>query len=73
MYLNIEVYRGNDDIFIATCPELELYSHGDTQEQAVEKLQRDIVSLLATLDKVKSEQDIKFSYHYYPSGIPQVH
>ena len=40
MYINIEIYRGDDNIYITHCPELDLYANGKTQKEAVAKLRR---------------------------------
>lgn len=42
MFIDIEIYRGDDNIFVAACPELNLFSHAKTQEEAVEKLKKSI-------------------------------
>ncbi|MDI6795268.1 MAG: hypothetical protein QME81_20805 [bacterium] len=39
----IEVYRDKDDTYIASCPNLEIYSYGPTIDRAVSRL-KDVVS-----------------------------
>jgi hypothetical protein len=40
MYINIEIYRGDDNIYITRCPELDLYANGRTQKEAIAKLRK---------------------------------
>ena len=40
MYINIEIYKGDDNIYITRCPELDLYANGRTQKEAIAKLRR---------------------------------
>ena len=74
MYANIEIYRGDDNIYITRCPELNLYAKGNTQKEAVLKLKRKIAK---TLNKPNStadaKKDIDYTIHYYSSRFPQLH
>ena len=73
MYLSIEIYKANDNIFLAICPELNLYSHGDTKEDAINKLKEDTISLLTSSYQVTFlEEEMDFA-HYYSSGYPRIH
>ena len=74
MYIDIEIYRGDDNIFVAACPQLNLFTHAETQDKAVERLKENILFFLKnsqTLADVK--EDIEFSVRYYSSRHPQVH
>lgn len=42
MNINIEIYRGDNDLFIAMCPELDLYCHAESKEEAIEAIKEDI-------------------------------
>ncbi len=73
MYLSIEIYKANDNIFLAVCPELNLYSHGETKEDAINKLKEDTISLLTSSYQVTFlEEEMDFA-HYYSSGYPVIH
>lgn len=50
MYVDIEVYRGDDNIFITRCPELNLYANGKTQKEAVAKLKKKITEFINKRD-----------------------
>ena len=74
MYLDIEIYKGDDAIFVARCPQLELFSHAGTQEEAVEKLKKDIAKFLDNSgDLSEANEEINFSLHYYSRGKAQIH
>ncbi len=73
MYISIEVYKGDDNSFLATCPELSLFSNGETEQEAVDRLKEDIVSHLYSSRKRCTDVEIKTSRHLYRSGRPQVH
>lgn len=74
MYIDIEIYRGDDNIFVAACPEFNLFSHAETQDKAVEKLKKNIQHFLENT-KVFSDakEDIEFSVKFYSSRYPQIH
>lgn len=74
MFVDIEVYRGDDNIFLASCPELNLYSHAPTQDEAVNKLKVNILESIRN-SKIYSDarEEIEFSVRFYSSGYPQVH
>jgi len=74
MYIDIEIYRGDDNIFVAACPELNLFSHAKTQDEAVEKLKKDIMEFMAKTDASNNtEKDIEFSVAHYSSRRTQIH
>ncbi|MCK4789549.1 MAG: hypothetical protein KAV87_37755 [Desulfobacteraceae bacterium] len=73
MYISIEVYKGDDNSFLAACPELSLFSSGETEQQAVDRLKEDIVSHLYSSRKRYADVEIKTSRHLYRSGRPQIH
>ena len=76
MYANIEIYKGDDNIYITRCPELDLYAKGRTQREAVLKLKKKIANFLRKSDSHSSsdpKQDIDCTIHYYSSRLPQTH
>lgn len=40
MYFSVEVYRKDKETFVASCPEMGVYSYGRTVEQAVDRLKQ---------------------------------
>ena len=67
MYLSIEIYQGNDNIYVAACPELNLFANAGTQTEAVEKLKANIFNLLKEEGEFAfSESDVKFDYQNVP-------
>ena len=73
MYISIEVYKGDDNSFIAACPELNLFSSGETEKQAVNRLKEEIVSHLYASRKRYTDVEIKSSKHLYRDGKPKIH
>jgi len=58
MYINIEIYRGDDNIYITRCPELDLYANGKTQKEAIANLKR-IISDFFGEEEFESEEETK--------------
>ncbi|MBL7069500.1 MAG: hypothetical protein ISS34_06555 [Candidatus Omnitrophica bacterium] len=74
MFIDIEVYRGDDDIFVASCPELDLYTHAPTQDEAVSKLKLNILdSIKNSKIYADAKDEISFSVCFYSSRFPQIH
>ena len=74
MYVDIEIYRGDDNIYIACSPEFDLYANGDTQREAVAKLKKKINSFLDKSDSsFESNKDIDYTVRYYSARSPQTH
>jgi predicted RNase H-like HicB family nuclease len=73
MYISIEVYKGDDNSFIAACPELSLFSNGKTEKQAVDRLKEEIVVHLYVSRKKYTDAEIKSSRHLYRDGRPKIH
>jgi len=74
MYIDIEVYKGDDNIFVASCPELNLYSHASTQDEAISKLKLDILDHIRNSRiYADAKEDIEFSVCFYSSRYPQTH
>ena len=74
MYANIEIYRGDDNIYITRCPELNLYTNGKTQKEAIAKLKKKIVEFINKSDSSKdAKQDIDYTVHYYSTRFPRIH
>lgn len=73
-YVDIEIYRGDDSIYIACSPELDIYSNGNTQEEAVAKLKARVSEYIdkgdSSLDACK---DIGCTVRYYSARLPQTH
>lgn len=40
MYFSVEVYKKDKLTFVASCPEMGVFSYGGTVEQAVDRLKR---------------------------------
>ncbi len=74
MFIDIEVYKGDDNIFVASCPELDLHSHGPTRDDAVDKLKFNILDCIRN-SKIYSDarNEIDFSVRYYSSRFPSTH
>lgn len=74
MYLDIEIYRGDDNVYITRCKELDLYANGRTQKEAVARLKKKIAEFI---DKFYSspdaKQDIDYTAHYYSARSPKTH
>ena len=74
MYANIEIYRGDDNIYITHCPELDLYANGKTQKEAITKLKKKIAEFLNESNSSdEAKQDIDCTAHYYSTRHPQTH
>lgn len=65
-----------DDMFVATCLELDVVSQGDTIEEASKNLDEAVLCYLNTLEDLKireaifKEKNIKL--HYYPDTINNI-
>jgi predicted RNase H-like HicB family nuclease len=67
----IEIYKSIDNVYIAACPELELFSKGDTQKEAVKKLKTNISNYLKSNKELKL--DIELTSRFYGLNYPQKH
>ncbi len=67
----IEIYKSHDNLYVAACPDLELFSKGRTEREACKKLKESIKSYLKTAREV--ERDLKDSARYYSLNYPQEH
>lgn len=74
MFIDIEVYRGDDNIFVASCPELNLYSHAQTQDEAIDRLKTNILDYIRN-SKIYADakNEVEFSVRFYSSRRPQIH
>ncbi len=73
-YVDIEIYRGDDNIYIACSPELNVYSNGNTQEEAAAKLKARISEYVDKDDSFfDAHKDIGCTTHYYSARSPQMH
>ena len=75
MYINIEIYRGDDNIYITRCQEFDIYANGRTQKEAIAKLKKKIAEFIRKSESsVDSTKDINCTTHYYYSTrSPQTH
>ena len=74
MFIDIEVYKGDDNIFVASCPELELYSRALTREEAIDRLKFNILDYIKNSQAYSdARQEIEFSVRFYPSRYPHTH
>jgi len=74
MYINIEIYRGDDNIYITRCPELNLYANGKTQKEAIANIKRIIAKFIdKSNSSIDAKRDIDFTAHYYSAHSPQTH
>lgn len=73
--MNIEVFivkKGK--LFVAVCRDLSMSIQGKTPEEAVEKLQKNIVRFLAYKNNIFLEADIEFlTRHFYSNRLVQIH
>ena len=69
--MHIEVYRSNDNIYVAVCPALELFSKGKTEKEAIRKLEDNIDCYLKSAKEVK--EDLKDTARFYSLKYPQRH
>ena len=67
----IEVYRSNDNIYVAACPDLELFSRGRTEKEAIKKLKDNIDRYLKSSQII--QKDIKNTSRFYSLNYPQRH
>lgn len=74
MYADIEIYRGDDNIYITRCPEFNLYANGKTQREAIAKLKKKIAKFISKSDSsADAKQDIDYTTHYYSTRFPRTH
>jgi predicted RNase H-like HicB family nuclease len=72
--MEIEIYKSNDNMYVATCPELELFSKGRTQKEAIKRLEDSISRhLLAQEKRAQVQDDIKDTAGFYSLHHPQIH
>lgn len=74
MFVDIEVYKGDDNVFVASCPELNLYSNASTRDEAVDKLKFNILDYIRN-SKIYADakEEIGFSVRFYSSRHPYTH
>jgi hypothetical protein len=75
MYINIEIYRGDDNVYITRCQEFDLYANGKTQREAIAKLKKKIAEFIRKSDSSKdAKKDIdRTAHYYYSTRSPQTH
>lgn len=74
MFVDIEVYKGDDNIFVASCPELNLYSRASTRDEALEKLKFNILDYVRNSRIYQDvKEEINFTVRFYSSRRPQIH
>lgn len=52
MYFSIEVYRKNQETFVAYCDDLNVYSYGPSIELAVDRLKKVVQFYLDSADEM---------------------
>ena len=74
MFIDIEVYKGDDNIFVASCPDLNLFSHAGSRDEAVDKLKFNILDYIKN-SRIYSDarHEIGFSVRFYSSRHPYTH
>ena len=73
-YVDVEIYRGDDNIYIACSTEFDIYSNGNTQEEAVAKLKKKVSEFIDKYDSFfNARKDIDYTVHYYSARSPQTH
>jgi len=50
LYIDIEIYRGDDNIYITRCPEYNVFANGKTQKEAIAKIKKKISAIADTSD-----------------------
>ncbi|MBU4377182.1 MAG: hypothetical protein KKD29_06910 [Candidatus Omnitrophica bacterium] len=74
MYVDIEIYKSNDNVYIACCPELNLYANANTQGEAATKLKKKISDFIDKHDSsFEANKDIDYTVKYYSARYPQTH
>ncbi len=70
----IEIYKSNDNLYVAACPDLELFSKGRTKEEAVRNLEESITSFLVSAEKTAEiKEDLEETARFYSLRYPQKH
>lgn len=70
----IEIYKSNDNMYVAACPDLELFSKGRTRQEAVDNLEEIIVSYLSSAEVSKEAlDDLRHTSRHYSCNYPQRH
>ncbi len=52
MYFSIDVYRKDTETFVASCPELDIFSYGPTLEVAVNRLKKIVHFYMESADEM---------------------
>jgi len=74
MFIDIEIYKGDDNIFVASCPDLNLFSHAVTRDEAVDKLKFNILDYIRNSRiYTDAKGEIEFSVRFYSSRYPYTH
>jgi len=70
----IEIYKSNDNMYVAACPALELFSKGRTKEEALKNLEETVLSYLTSAEEIEElKKDIEHTARYYSLRYPQDH
>ena len=74
MYLSVDVFRKDAETFVASCPELDIFSYGRTLETAVERLKRVVTFYLESADEMGvTLEDLGLTQHAGDeSDVPRV-
>ena len=64
LYIDIEIYRGDDNIYITRCPEYNVFANGKTQKEAIAKIKKKISAIADTSDsRLKSDPRSSLTVH----------
>lgn len=73
MYFSVEVFRKDQDTYVASCPELDIYSYGRSLEAAVERLKRVVNFYLESADEMGvSLEELGLRHASEKESVPRI-
>lgn len=73
MYFSVEVYRKDLQTFVASCPELDIYSYGVSVEAAVNRLKKVVGFYLESADEMGvSLEELGLAHASDKNPVPRV-
>lgn len=73
MYFSVEVFRKDIETYVASCPELDIFSYGQTLEAAVERLKRVVTFYIDSADEMGvTLEDLGLKRSGAEDAIPRV-
>jgi predicted RNase H-like HicB family nuclease len=73
VYFSVDVFRKDAETYVASCPELDIFSYGHTLESAVERLKRVVSFYLESADEMGvSIEDLGLRRERAESDVPRV-